>query len=152
MLEKKLKLSNGIEMVIDRFDFGNKVSENVMNEIDKFIDRNINGISKLIEKKFDYLRHSILENFIKNFEKDLKKRNIGIKIWAECSIDLKFWKIELAIKNIMIYDKLTKYGVDFSLSNVLFTIYDREGIKIISNTIDIPLDFELKKKILFDLV
>jgi len=130
------------ELIAKSFD--KRITKELENDIITFITKNINEIGKSLDDLFENsLKYEMkLKNLIK-----ISGDSFTFEIIANCIIKLESYEMVLLLKyfNIIDYLRAKYYSLDFIVAKA------RENIAI-PNFIKIPLDNEIKTKIMLELI
>jgi len=121
----------------------NKLKEDILD----FIHRNIDGITETINKMFTNFYSIKFEKKINDLFKEFKDGNIGFELLTECIIDIEKFEINLLFKRFALFypSECKVVYSDYLVSKI------NENI-VLPIVIKIPLDTELKTKIMLELL
>jgi len=159
----KFELKNGMELIIDEiyvrgkdvykniFDviksLTNKdknVDEYLENDVIDFINRNIDTITNLINEKINYMYSITHQKSVIDLFKKFKNFNFGFVVG--CVIDIRDFELSLVFKYFLVYDKSKN---SYILRDI---VVSKVGGEIVPNFINLPVDGNLKKRLLMELV
>jgi len=157
----KFELKNGFELKINGIFIKTKnyVEEKIVksleNEIVNFINRNIDTITNLINEKIysntNYMYSITYQKPLRELFEEFKDY-FKFGFLAECVVDIRKFELVLLLKYVLVYDKGKNYNdlISYILSDVIVSKVENDIV--IPNVIKVPIDNELKNRLIIELV